>query len=71
MNPVFSSFSLSIRDAGLMHLSKVGEKPRPLKITLPNTTLIHQVLKVKSSLRNIPSLKHLTTHTDKTSMQQQ
>jgi hypothetical protein len=71
VNSVFSSLNLSAKAINTSRLGNSSNKPRPLRVNLPDTNCVDQILKSKSGLRNLPSFKHLNIDIDKTKFQQQ
>jgi hypothetical protein len=71
VNSVISTLNLPIKPINTVRFGNNKNKPRPLKVILPDINSVGQILKAKSGLRNVDALKHLNIDTDKTKLQQQ
>lgn len=69
VNSIFSTLKLPIKALNTLRLGNNVNKPRPLKVILPDVNCVNQILKAKSGLRNVDTLKHLNISTDKTKLQ--
>lgn len=71
VNSIFSSLNLPIKALNAIRLGNNYNKRRPLRVNLPDVNCVNQILKAKSKLRNIETLKHLNIDIDKTKLQQE
>jgi len=65
VNSVFSFLNLPIKALNAARLCNNSNKRRPLRVNLPDINCFSQILKEKSKLRNIETLKHLNIDIDK------
>jgi len=66
-----TQFFLPIKALNAIRLGNNSNKRRPLRVNLPDINCVSQILKAKSKLRNIDTLKHLNIDIDKTKLQQE
>lgn len=69
-NSILSALNLPIKALDKTRLGIYRNKPRPLKVNLPDVNCVNQILKAKSKLHNFDTLKHINIDTDKTKLQQ-
>lgn len=69
VNSLFNSLSINTSTMNITRLGKMSDRPRPLKITLPEATDVFSVLKVKFKLRNFDKFSSIRIFPDRTVMQ--
>jgi hypothetical protein len=68
-NDVFNTIGASVNPLSVHRLGKVSTKPRPLRITLPSSLDVFEILKVKRKLTTMDKFSSIRISTDLTQLQ--
>lgn len=66
---IFVNMNVSIKPISAHHLGKVSNKPRPIRVILPSTTDVFQILKTKRKLNSLQKLKNIRIYSGQTLQQ--
>ncbi|CAI6376334.1 unnamed protein product [Macrosiphum euphorbiae] len=71
VDEILKSIDLNINKVSVRRLGKQSNKPRPLLTTLPNSSDVFEVLKVKRKLLSTANFKDICIASDRTTQQRQ
>ncbi|CAI6364507.1 unnamed protein product [Macrosiphum euphorbiae] len=71
VDEILKSIDLKINPVSVRRLGKQSNKPRPLLTTLPNSSDVFEVLRVKRKLLSTANFKDIRIATDRTTQQRQ